>query len=172
MVVRSETREIGEEVMTLWPKDLTESKNAFYGDFHSKGWQDLNLIHMMAPFPFFYEGEYMRHGIMVHRKIMPALSTIFEEVWNKCGRDPGKINDTGVSDFGGCFNIRKIAGSDNWSNHSWACALDLSPKTNGFNMKPTIPNIVIDAFKRQGARWGGDYLGRKDPMHFEFVSHA
>ena len=27
-----------------------------------------------------------------------------------------------------------------------------------------------DAFKRQGARWGGDFKKRTDPMHFEFVS--
>jgi len=35
-----------------------------------------------------------------------------------------------------------------------------------------MPQLVIDAFKHQGARWGGDYRGRKDPMHFEFVSPA
>ena len=29
--------------MTQWPHDDTASKNAFYGDFHSPGWQDLNL---------------------------------------------------------------------------------------------------------------------------------
>jgi len=28
-------------------------------------------------------------------------------------------------------------------------------------MKTTLPGLVIDAFKRQGARWGGDYKGRK-----------
>ena len=31
-------------------------------------------------------------------------------------------------------------------------------------------SIVVDAFKRQGARWGGDFKKRTDPMHFEFVS--
>ena len=33
-----------------------------------------------------------------------------------------------------------------------------------------MPQCVIDAFKRQGALWGGDYKGRTDPMHFEFCS--
>lgn len=94
----------------------------------------------------------------------------FNEIWEKCGHDQKAVDKSGASDFGGCFNIRKIRGSANsWSNHSWACAIDLAPGTNGFNMKATLSNVVIDAFKRQGARWGGDYKGRKDPMHFEFV---
>src|SRR5712671_2684214 len=134
--------------MMVWPKDTTEAKNAFYGDFHKKGWQDLNLTHMFAPFPFFYEGIFMKHGILVHSKIKPALSAVFEEVWNKCDRDTAKIKATGVDDFGGCFNIRPIAGTDRWSNHSWACAIDLSPATNGFNMKPTLGNVVLEAFAR------------------------
>ncbi len=37
-------------------------------------------------------------------------------------------------------------------------------------MKGTLSTLVIDAFKKQGFRWGGDYKGRKDPMHFEAVS--
>lgn len=156
-----------------WPKDNTTDKNAFYGDFQKKGWQETNLCHMFAPFPMFYDKQLLRHGILIHKKIVPALSWAFEEIWNECGRDPVRINATGVSDWGGCFNIRRIAGSDNWSNHSWACAIDLSPGTNGFTQvagQTTIGTTVISALKRQGARWGGDYHGRKDPMHFEFVS--
>ena len=106
----------------------------------------------------------------VHRKIVPALTAAFNEIWEKCGKDQAKVDKTGASDFGGCFNIRQIAGSNSYSNHSWAMAIDLSPAMNGFNMKSTLSSIVVDAFKRQGAFWGGDYKGRKDPMHFEFVS--
>ena len=29
---------------------------------------------------------------------------------------------------------------------------------------------MVDAFKAQGALWGGDYHGCTDPMHFEFCS--
>ena len=153
-----------------WPHDDTASKNAFYGDFHSKGWQELNLVHMTPIFKMFYDKKLLTHGILVHKKIVPALTQVFLDIWNKCDKDQGRIDATGASDFGGCFNIRNIAGSNNWSNHSWACAIDLAPSTNGFNMHTTLSNLVIDAFKAQGALWGGDYKGRKDPMHFEFVS--
>ena len=164
---------IKEKSMTAWPRDTTAEKNSFYGDFNAKGWQETNLVHMMAPFDMYYEKQLLRHGILVHKKIVPALTAAFAEIWERCGHVQSQVDKTGASDFDGCFNIRRIAGSNNWSNHSWAIAIDLSPSTNGFNTgHGSIGTIVIDAFKRQGARWGGDYHGRTDPMHFEFVSPA
>lgn len=153
-----------------WPHDDTPSKMDFYGNFHASGWQTLNLVHMFAPYNMYYEGQLLTHGILVHKKIVPALQLVFGEIWNKCNHSQKAVDQTGASDFGGCFNIRAIAGSSNYSNHSWACAIDLSPGTNGFNMKSTLSSIVVDAFKRQGFKWGGDYVGRKDAMHFEAVS--
>lgn len=154
-----------------WPKDDTASKMAFYGDFNDKSWADSYLTRIMPPFQMFYDGKPMTKGVLVNRKCADAMMLAFNEIWEKCGQDQKKVDATGASDFGGCFNIRRIAGSNNWSNHSWACAIDLSPKTNGFNAgKGSISTVVVDAFKRQGALWGGDYKGRTDPMHFEFVS--
>ena len=157
----------------IWPHDDTASKNSFYGDFHSPGWQDLNLIHMMPPFQMYYAKQPMTHGILVHKKIVAALTAVFNSVWDQCNHDQHSLDATGLSDFGGCFNIRNIAGSNNWSNHSWACALDFWPTRNGFNEPNpgfTEDSIVIKAFKQQGAGWGGNYLHRKDNMHVEFVS--
>jgi D-alanyl-D-alanine carboxypeptidase len=157
--------------MTQWPHDDTASKNAFYGDFQSKGWQDLQLIHMLAPFTMYYEKAPLLHGILVHRKIAPALQAAFQEIWDKCNQDQAQVDKSGASDWGGCFNVRRITGSNNWSNHSWACAVDISPATNGFGAgHGTLGTSVVDVFKAQGALWGGDYHGRTDPMHFEFVS--
>lgn len=153
-----------------WPHDDTASKNAFYGDFHSKGWEDLNLTHMFPPFMMYYEKTPLKHGILVHKKIVPPLTAVFNEIYEKCHQSQAEVDKTGISDWGGCYNVRRIAGSNSYSNHSWACAVDLSPSLNGFNMHTMLSSMVIDAFKRQGAFWGGDYHGRKDPMHFEFVS--
>lgn len=155
----------------MWPHDDTNAKNLFYGDFHSRAWGTLNLIHIPAPYRMYYNKTPIP-SILVHKKIAPALILIFNEIWEKCHNDQHAVDQTGASDYGGCFNIRNIAGSNNWSNHSWAAAIDLSPSTNGFRQSATttLSNIVIDAFKRQSALWGGDYHGRKDPMHFEFVS--
>jgi len=157
--------------MIQWPKDTTEAKMAFYGDFRQKTWASLNLVRVFPPFVMRYDGKKI-NGILVHKKVAEAMRLAFVEIWEKCDRDQDKVDHAGASDYGGCFNIRQIAGSHNWSNHSWACAIDLSPGTNGFRHddSTTLSHIVIDAFKNQGALWGGDYHGRKDPMHFEFVS--
>ena len=157
--------------MTQWPHDDTASKNAFYGDFHSPGWQDVSLVHMVAPFVMYYSKQPLTHGILVHRKIVPPLMAIFAAIWEQCGQSQAAVDATGISDWGGCFNIRPIAGTNSWSNHSWACAVASSPSTTGFTVvATTIAHPASDAFTGQGALWGGDYTGRKDPMHFEFVS--
>lgn len=153
----------------MWPKDNTAAKNAFYGNFQAKNWANEYLERIKPPFQMYYKKKPIP-SILVNKKIAPAMMAAFNEIWELCGHDQKKVDATGASDYGGCYNPRRIAGSNNWSNHSWACAIDLSPGMNGFNMKSTISKIVIDAFKRQGAFWGGDYKGRKDPMHFEFVS--
>jgi hypothetical protein len=58
-----------------------------------------------------------------------------------------------------------------WSNHAYGAAIDFDADHNGFNTgHGTIPQIVIDAFKKQGALWGGDYKIRTDPIHFELCS--
>jgi hypothetical protein len=157
--------------MTSWPKDNTVAKNAFYGNFKLRSWQASFLTRIKPPFTMYYDKKPMKAGILVNKMCAEAMMAAFTEIWDKCDQDEAKVAATGASDFGGCFNIRAIAGSNSYSNHSWACAIDLSPGTNGFGKgKGTLSTIVVDAFKRQGFRWGGDYKGRTDPMHFEGVS--
>src|SRR6266404_9125776 len=144
-----------EKPMSQWPHDDTQSKMAFYGDFRTKAWGSLYLVHIFPKFKIFYEHKALTSGILVNRKCGSAMQAAFDEIWEKCNHDQAAVDKTGASDYGGCFNIRRIAGSDNWSNHSWACAIDLSPGTNGFNVQhTTLGHVVIDAFKRQGAFWG------------------
>lgn len=158
--------------MANWPKDTTAAKNAFYGNFKLASFQAEHLTRIKPPFMMYYDKKPMKTGILVNKACAAAMMAAFTEIWDKCDHDEAKVAATGANDFGGCFNIRAIAGSSNYSNHSWACAIDLSPATNGFNMKGTIGEVVVKAFKNQGALWGGDYVHRKDKMHFEFVSRA
>lgn len=159
----------------MWPHDDFASKVAFYGDFRVAGWASANLTRIKPPFDLFYAGKVLPSGILCHEKIASALLAAFAEIWDVCGHDQARVDQSGASEYSGCFNVRKIAGSrsgQTYSNHSWACAIDLSASKNGFRFdkSTTLDRIVIAAFKRQGALWGGDYRGRKDPMHFEFVS--
>lgn len=157
-----------------WPRDNMAAKIAFYGDPRSlktrAAWERANLVDIIPPFRMHYGNSPLTH-IRVHRKCATAFIAAFAEIFEKCGHDQKRVDATGASDYAGCYNPRLIRGSQTeWSNHSWGMAIDLSAATNGFNMKATLSQIVIDAFKHQGAFWGGDYQHRKDPMHFEFVS--
>ncbi len=87
--------------MPTWPKDTTAAKNAFYGDFHSAAWQEHNLVRLVPPFKMYYDKKLLSKGILVHIKIVDALTAVFNEVWEKCGKDQAKLDKTGISDFGG-----------------------------------------------------------------------
>ena len=57
------------------------------------------------------------------------------------------------------------------SNHSSATAIDLNATKHPLGSAGTFTTVqvaLIQALcKKYGIRWGGDYKGRKDEMHFE-----
>jgi D-alanyl-D-alanine carboxypeptidase/Putative peptidoglycan binding domain len=71
------------------------------------------------------------------------------------------------------FANRAIRGSTRPSNHSWGLAIDLDAPANPMTTDPaahhTIGSYATGIAARYGFRWGGDYRGRKDFMHFEFL---
>jgi hypothetical protein len=85
---------------------------------------------------------------------------------------PARPNDTGA------MNCRKITGGSGLSAHAFGIAADFNWDTNGYG-----PNLVTDmpqGFRNDGKgirtnsgeyvfRWGGDYSGNKDAMHWEVI---
>jgi hypothetical protein len=71
------------------------------------------------------------------------------------------------------FANRAIRGSSTPSNHSWGLAIDLDAPSNPMTTDPRAPHTIgsyaSGLAARYGFRWGGDYVGRKDYMHFEFM---
>lgn len=56
------------------------------------------------------------------------------------------------------------------SNHSWGLAIDVNAPSNPFGGSThAIPNAMGDLFERYGWRWGGNYTGVRDWMHFEYL---
>jgi hypothetical protein len=68
---------------------------------------------------------------------------------------------------------RPISGSDDLSNHSSGTAIDLNAPRHPLGASGTfspaqvaVINAIVAALS-PAVRWGGDYTGRKDEMHFE-----
>lgn len=150
-----------------WPRDNQSDLIAFYGTPGPE--VERQLVDVVPPFIMRYEGKPIR-AVRFHRKAAAALTAALNEIWEHYGKSQAKIDALGISKYAGAYNPRFIRGSNTkWSNHAYGAAIDLNAEDNGFGAgHGNIPQPVIDAFKRQGARWGGDYHGRTDPMHFEF----
>ncbi len=153
--------------MAKWPKDNQAALIKFYGDPGSGEVGD-RLVKVTPPFKMYYDGKPLKM-LSFHEKAAPALLSALGKVWDYYGRDQSVIDKLGISKTAGTYNPRKVRGSaTKWSNHAYGAAIDINAEQNGFNVAGNIPLPMIAAFKSEGARWGGDYRSRKDPMHFEF----
>ncbi|MET7989859.1 M15 family metallopeptidase [Amycolatopsis sp. NPDC005232] len=80
----------------------------------------------------------------------------------------------------GCWGYayRDVRGATDLSNHASGTALDLNAPKHPLGTSPSanytsaqIATIHAIVAQTSGCvRWGGDYVGRKDPMHFEIVA--
>jgi hypothetical protein len=82
------------------------------------------------------------------------------------------LDEGGLDDWGYCY--RDIRGSSTaLSNHSSGTAIDLNSTKHPLGKAGTFPLAkvaMIQALaKKYSLRWGGDYRGRKDEMHFEIA---
>lgn len=84
--------------------------------------------------------------------------------------DAGQLDDWGYAE-------RQIIGGAELSNHASGTAIDLNaPKhplgvANTFSVKQRAAIHAILARAQGCVRWGGDYSGRVDEMHFEIVKN-
>ena len=85
------------------------------------------------------------------------------------------IDEGGLDDWGYAF--RMVRGStDRLSCHSSGTAIDLNATKHPLGKAGTFPLEKIPMIqalaKKYGIKWGGDYRGRKDEMHFEIHLNA
>ncbi len=104
----------------------------------------------------------------INKEVAPLFEGFIEELL-----DGGYVLDGNTPDDWGYAN-RDIRGAPGVkSNHAWGLAVDLNattnPMTNDGRNHTDLPPGVSKMAARYGLEWGGDYSGRKDPMHFEFT---
>ena len=80
------------------------------------------------------------------------------------------IDEGTLDDWGYCF--RMVRGTaDKLSNHSSGTAIDLNAPKHALGKVGTFPPEKVPMIRalatKYGLKWGGDYVTRKDEMHFE-----
>lgn len=167
--------------MSAWP--LQKDCDAFYGNPRgvngnaNVSWERDHLTSITPPFKITYAGNPV-HSIRIHRRCAMSLLRVLGAIWDAYGHDQKKLDEAGISIFGGSYNFRLKRGQNTLSMHAYGCAVDFDPARNGFhNRHPhfTADCPIVKAFKAEGWTWGGDWDGdglssdepNCDGMHFK-----
>lgn len=102
----------------------------------------------------------------VHRDIAPIVKYLIDEVEAR-----GYLIDHGPGDVDDDWSYanRPIRGRNVASNHSWGLAIDINAQDFPLGSSKRLPQWIVDLFTDLHFEYGGDWSGRKDPMHFEFA---
>lgn len=141
-----------------------------------------------------FTGAACRGELIVHAQLAQEVADIFRELY-AAGFPVAQVGlielygcDDAASMAAGnssCLNTRKIAGTDRWSNHSWAAAVDINPVQNPYvtaaaalptqeylDRSDLRPGMIVEgdacynAFTSRGWIWGGHWPN-PDYQHFE-----
>lgn len=101
----------------------------------------------------------------VHHLIGPIIKYLIDETERR-----GYLIDHGPGDVDDDWSYanRAIRGRNSPSNHSWGLAVDINAQDFPLGSSKRLPQWLVDLWKAHGFDYGGDWSGRKDPMHFEF----
>jgi hypothetical protein len=158
-----------------WPRDPQEL-DAFYGDPRGSGggpnpaWEAENLV--TFTFPWRIKGP---QSYRIHKKVRASLLRVLNAIDSFYGHDQRRIESHHLHETGGTYVFRTNRNNPRaLSNHSRGIAIDLAPDQNPNRSAwvedaTHLPRFVIQAFKAEGWRWGGDFNKTKDAMHFEAV---
>ena len=152
--------------MNPWP--IQAQADAFYGNPRgsngraSRVWEMLKLTTIQLPFKMRFAGTEVKQ-VRIHRKCAASLSRVFDAIWKAAELRQDKIDEWGVSDFGGSYNFRMMRGSSHLSMHSYGCAIDLAPERFPMGVATNkFCDAVCNAFADEG--WVNL---PKDRMHFQ-----
>lgn len=92
----------------------------------------------------------------VHKPLLEALEQVKER---------GLLHE--LKTFDGCFNIRRVRGSDLVSTHAYGLAIDLNAKENPLGGHVSLSPEFVKCWTDAGWDWGGRFK-RRDGMHFSY----
>lgn len=113
-----------------------------------------------APLPLGWDPNTLVTRIRVHRKLLGSIGLIFTQLFAE-GHWPL------LKTFDGCYAWRTKRGVQKLSAHCWGIAIDFNAETNQLGEKGDMPPEIVQVFMKNGWEWGGHWLQRPDPMHFQ-----
>lgn len=156
------------------PHDDTASLLAFYGDPRGDldAWKVKNVVTVKCPWTLLYEGKPWNHPIPFHRKAAAGLKQALDTIWAAAQQDDASPLLKHVRHYSGSGNLRPIRNSTRISTHGFWAAIDFDAEHLPLAKavpKSEMPEQIVNAFIGSGAAWGGNWTGRKDPMHFQYA---
>jgi hypothetical protein len=102
--------------------------------------------------------------VTCHRLLVPRLAGALREI-----DDEGLAHLIDPSQYGGCYVPRFIDrdATKPLSKHAFGLAVDLNTRTNQLGTRGHMDPRIVEIFQRWGFEWGGTWVPRPDPMHFE-----
>lgn len=148
-----------------WP--LEADAESFYGASDgSSRWESEHLTTLEPPYAMFMDGQLIRR-IRCHKLVVDSLDRILLAIRDRY-QTPAMLRAVGLDQYDGCYNYRNVRGATHLSMHAYGAAIDFDAADNPLGATHgKMPAEVVAMFKAEGWRWGGDYTGRKDWMHFE-----
>lgn len=104
----------------------------------------------------------------IHRDLHELVTLLVRETRRR-GYVFGVPGNPSYGNWG--YANRPISGTKTPSNHSQGTSIDINAPRNpySYTFKTDMPSWMPALWKRYGFRWGGDYSGKKDTMHYEFM---
>lgn len=115
---------------------------------------------------FVVSGTKFPGGVRI--ELVDLVGMLVQETKNR-GYRFGNSSDPSYGCWG--YSCRQISGTNTPSNHSWGLAVDINAPSNPYTspLVTDMPGWMPDLWNAYGFRWGGDYSGSKDAMHYEFM---
>jgi hypothetical protein len=149
-------------MLTTTPNGLPEIIQVF-GDIHDPNFEAKYIAPFTLPYPIRYAGV-PKTTARCHHLLADNFIAVFTDI-----QTAGLIDK--ANDYSGIFATRPIRGYSKFpSCHSWGIAIDLEATDNPLGSTGHMDPGVIAIFKKHGFFWGGDFIHRHDPMHFQFAT--
>jgi hypothetical protein len=149
-------------MLTKTPNGLPEIIHTF-GDPHDPQFEAKNIVLFDLPYPIRYAGV-PKTRARCHKLLVDNFVAVFKDI------QAAGLVDPWANDYSGIYAVRPIRGYPKFpSCHSWGIAIDLEAAENPLGSQGHMNAGVITIFKKHGFFWGGDFIHRHDPMHFQFA---